>query len=156
MQTAPPRERGLETVSKSGSTDFITRSQRPFQALTEQLVESYGRMLPPDYAWLEGQGVPELAIHMYPGPVGLLDEMTFLMPIWSDGALSDPLGAVAWLRRDPAKFWILDAGDDVLGLGQRFLIDAADQRGSLAVASTPLEWLKRYGACFCPLRVWGL
>ena len=75
----------------------------------------------------------------------------FIRPVYAEAAYSDIVGAVAWPQRDPSQF-VMAAGA-AIGLGQHFLTDAADRRGSLAVVSSPLEWLTRYGACFCPL-VW--
>ena len=121
--------------------------------VAENLVAAYGRLLPPDRAWLEGHGVPPLAIHMYPGPIGITPKPSpmFIHPVYAEAAYSDIVGAVAWPQRDPSQF-VMAAGA-AIGLGQHFLTDAADRRGSLAVVSSPLEWLTRYGACFCPL-VW--
>ena len=39
----------------------------------------------------------------------------------------------------------------MLGLGHHLLLWAVDHRGSLAVTASPLEWLRHYGATFCPL-----
>jgi len=114
----------------------------------------YNRMTTVDRAWLEAQGVPPMAVNGYPGPVGRTpdDQTTFVQPIYSDGRLSRVIGAVAWPMRDPSRFWIVQSIDgEILGLGQHFLLWAADERGSLGVVQTPLEWLCLYGCAFCPL-----
>ena len=65
--------------------------------VAEKLVAAYGRLLPPDRAWLEAQGVPPLAIHMYPGPIGITPEPSpmFIRPVYAEAAYSDIVGAVA-------------------------------------------------------------
>ena len=94
--------------------------------VAEKLVAAYGRLLPPDRAWLEAQGVPPLAIHMYPGPIGITPEPSpmFIRPVYAEAAYSDIVGAVAWPQRDPSQF-VMAAGA-AIGLGQHFLTDAAD------------------------------
>ena len=162
MKNGPPCEGGpgikANKIKFRAAEDSASESQP--QALSEMLVGTYDRMTPPDRAWLEGQGVPSLAIHTYPGPIGVGEDGAFIHPVYAEVAYSDIVGAVAWLRRDPSQFAIVAGGagdtvvvqDDVLGLGQHFLFNSVDRRGSLAVVTSPLEWLKRYGACFCPLR----
>ena len=110
--------------------------------MAEKLVASYDRMTDTDRAWLVDQGVPPLAIDMYPGPLGKLPDAAtaYIQPIYSDGQWSDFIGTVAWRQSDPSKFWIVDGDQDldVLGLGQHLLLWAVDHRRSLAVTASPL------------------
>ena len=126
--------------------------------MDERLVASLDRLTDDARTWLVGQGVPEYALDRYPGPIGATDDGMFTLPIRDEGAYSDLIGIAGWSQRDPSRFQILDGHDlkdgdvyGVFGLGQHLIDWIAYERTSIAVTATPLEWLKHWGATFCPL-----
>lgn len=135
-------------------------------ALCERLVASYGRMTPPDRAWLIRRSVSNrfLTLGIWPGPVGFARIEThplgifdfaesgpraFVHPIWSAGPYSEILDLVAWFPDRPDIWWTHLYTGLPLGVDQ---LDHAEIAGEpIILHPTPLSWLVAEGEGICIL-----
>lgn len=109
-------------------------------------------------AWLRSQGVPEIALHMWPGPVGVAPIEThppgcfdfaehgrpaYIQPVLIGPAFSDIVDLIAWHPDDPGRWWTRLYSGLPLGVDQ---LDVAEILGEpLAIRRAPLSWLQSGG-----------
>lgn len=105
-------------------------------------------------AWLRRQGVPEIAIDLWPGPVGVAAIEThplglfdfaehgrraFIQPVLSGGEFTDTVDLIAWYPDNPGRWWTCCYSGVPLGVDQ---LDRAEIEGEpLLLQPTPLNWL---------------
>ena len=106
-------------------------------------------------AWLKQQGVPKIALDMWPGPVGVASieahpmgcfefvpdtRRAFIQPVLSGGEFTDIVDLVAWHPDQPGQCWARHYSGVPLGIDQ---LDRAELLGeSLLLHPTPLDWLR--------------
>jgi len=104
--------------------------------------------------WLRRQGVPEFAIDLWPGPVGVAAIEThplglfdfaehgrraFIQPVLSGGKFTDIVDLIAWFSDNPGRWWTHCYSGVPLGIDQ---LDRAEIEGEpLLLQPTPLDWL---------------
>src|SRR4051812_33217877 len=109
--------------------------------LAAEVVASLSDLDARSTAWLETHGVAPMAMHRYPGPLGVANIIpagrwyepadgdgvrAFIMPVFAAGAYSDPIDIAAWVPADPGKCWLRLGTAYAVGLDQ---IDAAEIEG---------------------------
>ena len=115
-------------------------------------------------AWLQRQGVPEITLQMWPGPVGVAAIETrplglfdfaehgrraFIQPVLSGPAFSDILDLIAWYPDNPGRCWTRLYTGVPLGVDQ---LDHAEIEGEpLLLHASPLDWLRARGEGVCVL-----
>lgn len=109
-------------------------------------------------AWLQHQGIPDIALDMWPGPVGVAAIEThplgifdfaehghraFIQPVLSGGEFTDIADLIAWYPDKPAHWWTHCYTGLPLGIDQ---LDRAEIEGfPLSIRPTPLSWLQAGG-----------
>lgn len=104
---------------------------------------------------LQRQGVPDIALNLWPGPVGAAAIEThplgifdfaetgrpaYIQPVLIGGAFTDIIDLVAWYPEVPGRWWTRCYTGIPLGVDQ---LDRAEIEGlPLAIRRTPLSWLQ--------------
>lgn len=114
--------------------------------------------------WLQRQGVPDIALHMWPGPVGVAPIEThpfghfdfakfgrraYIQPVLSGGAFTDIVDLVAWKPDRPNQWWTRCYSGVPLGDDQLFTAEYWQK--PMMLRATPLNWLRAGGDGVCIL-----
>lgn len=115
-------------------------------------------------AWLKQQGVGDVALDMWPGPIGVASIEThpmgifefvegrrhaFVMPVLCGPAFSEIIDLMAWFPDQPGTWWTRCYTGVPLGVDQ---LDKAEIEGlEVLIHPTPLDWLRSDGRGVCVL-----
>lgn len=115
-------------------------------------------------AWLKQQSVGEIALDMWPGPIGVASiephpmgvfefvedkRRAFIQPVLCGPAFSEIVDLVAWYPDQPGTWWTRCYSGVPLGVDQ---LDKAEiEQEPILLKTTPLEWLRAYGNGVCVL-----
>ena len=124
--------------------------------MIDDLVESYDGLNDGARDWLRDQGVADVAMLMYPGPLGVGRIQThrdglfefnddgvkaFVMPVNVAGRYSDIVDTLAFRPADPATWWLHQGATSILGN-----VEALDPDRPARIYPAPLDWLAADGA----------
>lgn len=115
-------------------------------------------------AWLKRQGVGDIALDMWPGPIGVASIEThpmgifefvedrrraFIQPVLCGPAFSEIVDLVAWYPDQPGTWWTRCYSGVPLGADE---LDHAEIEGlEVLIHPTPLDWLRSEGRGVCVL-----
>ena len=132
--------------------------------LAAEIVASLSALDARSTAWLRARGVPMMALHQYPGPMGVSRIIptgrwyelaegdgipAYIMPVFVSGAFSDLLDLIAWTPADPVRWWFRTG--DAYALGMEWIDRAEIHDKPLRLFECPLDWLAAGGSGACVL-----
>ena len=124
--------------------------------ILDDLVESYGGLNDVARDWLRGHGVSDVAMLMYPGPLGVVRIQThrdglfefdhdgikvYVMPVLAAGRYSDVVDVLAFRPANSTTCWLYQGAASFLGN-----IEALNPDRPARIYPTPLDWLAAGGA----------